>query len=455
MKKALPTLALLLCFASTAQAWEGATTHAGLAEQSALASALHRALIERFGVTLGLFGELTITPERSPFWKRLTTLLSPSQSYTPDARGKMTALGWLVAGSVLADVPRESAVNHFLNPRSGKGLSDATLDQRQRPLGQKIASVFRETPPSDGLPAVRWLFDDENSGGVAAFHRHMIAAVSAPRPATRDQELARALFAAGAILHVLADMGSPSHVRDDLGAHYDSLGPEPLDVGSRFERIASLAFGRLGIPEARQIETRDAIEDYFVTRKRTGLADLTHRSWFSAYTLPRSFSAPKDATPILALVQKNLRYPEPGPHLELADNRIVSDKGVCLADVNTSGDRYAFSLSDECVLEQLSVILPQVVGFGAGLLDTLFGRTLKVSSDATGVNVSGLSRGRLSVFWDDQNGQRTRYVSRDVAGEDTLTVEPAPPAAVTVTALLEERRGARVIRISVGRTPLR
>jgi len=89
--------------------------------------------------------------------------------------------------------------------------------------------------------------------------------------------MAAALVAAGAILHVLADMGSPSRVRGDSAAHFASLGGGPDDLGSRFERIAALAYSRLGVPAPSRVVTRDRLRDYFTNAAGTGLADVIAR----------------------------------------------------------------------------------------------------------------------------------------------------------------------------------
>ncbi len=60
--------------------------------------------------------------------------------------------------------------------------------------------------------------------------------------------MAGALIAAGAMLHVLGDLGAPSRVRADEEAHLSAARRRPDDLGSRFERIAALAYGRLGVP---------------------------------------------------------------------------------------------------------------------------------------------------------------------------------------------------------------
>ena len=70
-------LALTLS-AAPAAAWEPETTHAGLAEQAALASRLHKRLVT-LGFTGGLFEQLTIPPLDAPALLAALKLLRPDR----------------------------------------------------------------------------------------------------------------------------------------------------------------------------------------------------------------------------------------------------------------------------------------------------------------------------------------------------------------------------------------
>jgi len=124
--------------------------------------------------------------------------------------------------------------------------------------------------------------------------------------------MAGALIAAGAVLHVLQDMASPTHARDDLAAHLARVGPARDDLGSRFERVAALAYGRLGIPAENAIE-RPNLKAFFHDADGKGLADLTAASFFSASTLPRSIEigTAKDRDALPARLVGSLRRAAP------------------------------------------------------------------------------------------------------------------------------------------------
>jgi len=455
-------------------AWEAATTHAGLTEQAALASTLHERLRAQFGHPEGLFETLTVPPEDAPELFEVLRRLNPTHGYVPDARGRMHALGWLVAGSVVADSPAELAANHFFDPASGKGLSDRTISG----WGERLNALFRSGGiERSGSAAPAWIDDPKNPMGMAGFRDQYEKAISARTAGERSRHLAAALLAAGALLHVLEDMGSPSHVRDDLGAHLDRLGPDAGDLGSRFERVAALAYGRLGVPAAaRPIIGENArggrpLRDFFTAKDRSGLADQTSASWFSASTLPRSINLGGD--PHAALTERlpaALVRPSPAPptgvrglDLEGAaadDNGVeLSDKrGVCLARYRVIDNRLSWFIDDACALEQVGAILPVVGSYAAGMLDTLFRGSLSLESEGGPVLVRAgavdLGRGKLSIYWDDATGVRTVLkqvtVESTAAGQVVAAVTGVPAGARRVSVLFDGTDAASQLLLAAG-----
>jgi len=276
-------IALCTLPAHDAPAWEATTTHAGLTEQAAITSKLHKRLKRQFNADRGLYTPLTIPPpDARPLFQLLRTF-NPSNGYVPDGRGRLYAIGWLAAGSVVADAPTSHAFNHFYNPLTKKGLSKRSYGLQHKWLARWLG----ESLPSSTANAVGWLTDKRNPMNVTGFFSQYAKAVGAKTPAERSRHLAGALLAAGALLHLLQDMGSPSHVRDDVHAHLQKVSSR-RDIGSRFERMAALSFGRLGIPSTKVSTAAPSLHGLFTNAKGTGLADVTARSWFSASTLPRA-----------------------------------------------------------------------------------------------------------------------------------------------------------------------
>ena len=431
--------------------WEAATTHAGLTEQAALASALHERLVTQFGHERGLFELLTVPPADAPELFVILRRLNPIHGYTPDRRGRMHALGWLVAGSVIADSPEELAANHFFDPTTGRGLSARTLRGFLAGLRHRVATMFSDdSVQRSGVAAPAWIDDPKNPLNLQGFRDQYRKAVSARTPGERARHLAGALLAAGAVLHVLEDMGSPSHARNDLAAHLQRLGPAARDLGSRFERIAALSFGRLGVPVPREVVDRRPLVAFFTAKDGSGLADRTARSWFSAFTLPRSLELGGDPrAAVRRRVAGTVRRPAPVPpptlDLGAGGGRLEDERGTCLAEYEVVERRLRWRIDDECALEQVGAILPEVAGYAAGFLNTLFSGTVTLESAGGNLVVRAgdvpLGKGTLTLYWDDPRGVRTQLAQVAVSGAATgaaLAQLPAPPAgAARVSALFD------------------
>ena len=441
--------------ARDAHAWEAETTQAGLAEQAALSSRLHKRLVV-LGFDGGLFEPLTVPPADAPALIETLHLLSPSHGAVPDARGRQTALAWISAGASIADVPAKLGANHFYDPTTKKGwekpsrgvlggLSDAVRE-----------SVGRAEVPSHGVPAVDWVTDKNNPLSLAGFLDQYAKAVSAATPGERSRAMAGALVAAGAMLHVLGDLGAPSRVRGDEAAHFELLGGGPDDLGSRFERVASLAFGRLGVPAPSRVITRQHLRDYFTTTDGQGLADAISTGYFSSNTLPAptrvgSDTKPKLARPLPALPAKlNLMAAtrEDGTTLR-------NPAGVCLARYHVDHGVVSFHLDDDCMLEQVTAILPEVTAFETGLLDFLLRGELTVTATTElSIAAKGLGSGSVELFVEDASGVRKSIGKQDVVAGDVNIHVGLPGSGTRVVALFRGVDAAGEPIVAVGATPL-
>ena len=416
--------------ARTGEAWEAATTHAGLTEQAALASSLHERLRVQFAQDKGLFQVLTVPPADAVDLFVVLKRLNPTHGYVPDNRGKLSAVGWLVAGSVVADTPEELAANHFYDPTTRTGLSSASLHGLLSRIRHRVVmAVNGGALERSGVAAPDWLEHPKNPFGLAGFRSQYIKAVSARTAGERSRHLAGALLAAGAMLHVLEDMGSPSHARNDLAAHLDRLGPNPADVGSRYERVAALAYGRLGVPAPDKVIADRPLRAFFTARDGSGLADRTARSWFSEGTLPRPLDLGGNPRGALQRLGRTVERPAPVPSSELdldaatgeAGGELADRRGTCLARYRVENRRLTWSIDDACALEQVSAILPSVSGYAAGMLETLFRGTLALEADPAGgvlvrAGAVDLGPGFITIFWDDARGVRKQLAAQRVSG---------------------------------------
>jgi hypothetical protein len=455
MKRIASVLAVSLAV-GPAHAWEAATTHAGLAEQAAMSSRLHKRLVS-LGFTGGLFEPLTIPPADAPALMQSLRLLSPTHGAVPDSRGRQSALAWIAAGASLADLPVQHGANHFFDPASGRGwvLPDrgvlGGLSDRVR------EAVGRAALPERGVPAVAWVTAKDNPFNLANFLDQYGKAVSAATPGERSRHMAAALVASGAILHVLADVGSPSRVRGDEAAHFEPLGGGPDDLGSRFERIAALAFGRLGVPGPARVITRTHLHDFFSAQDGSGLADVVARSYFSANTLPRPVRVGAETRPELV---------RPQPALPTRLNLMAASReegttlrtsaGTCLARYRVVSGTLAFHLDDDCMLEQVTAVLPEVSAYTTGLLEFLLRGELVIAvGPQLVVSGTGLGAGTLDVLVEDELGVRTSLGSVQVAaGKAELARLARPPAGVRVVAVFRGADAAGEPVVAVGAMPL-
>ncbi len=397
-----------------AGAWEAQTTQVGLAEQAALASVLHTRLVAA-GFKDGLFELLTVPPADAPELLAALARLSPSHGTTPDLRGRQTALSWLAAGAAVADAPADFAVNHYFDPFLAAAGKAAGYRRPARDLVDTVgAAVARQMgrvkQPLEGVAAPDWINDQRNPFNVDAFYQQYGKAITAASPGQRARHMAAALTALGATLHVLGDMGTPSHVRGD--GTLDYLGADPNDYGSRFERIAALAFGRLGVPTANRVTSRTSVRAFFSNPEGTGLADITARGYFSSGTLPNASKTDSNVPP------SALMRPAPSLPARLnlmaasgADGTMLRNAaGVCLARYRVSQGVVSFFTDDECQLEQISALLPTVVSYEAGLTDFLLRGQLAIELEGAELVVRSpvaLGAGVLSIVGEDAQGNRT------------------------------------------------
>ena len=459
---ALIVIAALAALATPAAAWEPETTHAGLAEQAALASRLHKRLIT-LGFTGGLFEQLTIPPADAPALTAAIKLLSPTHGAVPDARGRQVAMSWLAAGAALADVPAANGANHFYDPstRHGweapdRGVLAGASDRIREALG-------RAALPARGVAAPDWVIDKTNPFNLESFLGQYAKAATAKTAGERSRHMAAALIAAGAIMHTLGDLGAPSRVRGDELSHLEPMGAGPDDLGSRFERIAALAHGRLGVGTPTRVITRERLREFFTgsgtgpTKDGEGLADLIARSYFSPHTLP-------SATRVGAETRPKLARPQPALPARLNLMAATRDdgttlrnaSGTCLARYKVEHGVLSFWIDDDCMLEEVAAILPEVASYEAGLLDFLLRGDLTINvGDGVVVSGTGFGAGTIEVLVEDDRGVRTSLGAAQVAGgKDELIRVPAPASGTRVVAVYRGVDSAGEPVVAVGAMPL-
>jgi hypothetical protein len=469
------TLAILVGGASAAHAYDPATTHAGLTERAALASSLHRVLARALSRPLGLFEPIALSLDELPqaqaqsLEARLAAL-DPSSGGSAGPDGVAPALSWVIAGSVIATTPAERGQDFFYDPSRGAGLSQAGgLASLGNTLGllldsTGIRALFSGTSFNmTGRPSTEWLRAPENDVGLPAFHADLEAAISAERPQGRATALARALMALGGVLTILEDAGEPAHVRNDYRrAYLGTLGPSPFDRGSPFEQYVAETYGRMGVPVDVKPAQRPNVMAFITAADGQGLADRTQRRFFSDGSLPEDTIVDRGTTAGEVMVDARGSLPYAYPRLPRLELKLMGgrhyaytkDRRRLLAYERVPG-RVRFFLDQAVYADTARVLLPEIAGYGAGLIDHLFRAEIRIESGDGGAQLSvagaqgAVRKGEIRVFAEDAAGAR-----RPLA-----TVQPG--ARVTIPA--GTRRLAAVLRgeddagefVAVGEAPVK
>ncbi|MEZ4404825.1 MAG: hypothetical protein R3B06_32855 [Kofleriaceae bacterium] len=400
-----------------AHAWE-TSTHVGMAEQAALAGGLD-AWLRALGLRGGLFEPLTIPPADAPELFAALANHSAIDGFVPDLRGQQAALAWLLAGAALADANPTWAANHFYDADRKVGWRAPTgLVDRARAKVEGVAAARA------GVAAPDWAASGDNPLGLPGFIDQYDKAIRAATPGERGRHLAGALVAAGAMLHVLGDLGSPSRTRGDSAAFFDPLGDAAFagDRGSRFERLVAIGWGRLGVPAAADVPARTHFRDFFTgagTGTTGGLAEWSAHRFFSEHTLPRASEVGRATrTQLPAVIARSLVRPQPTPPRLLSmvvatqpqGTTLRDATGVCLAHYRKDRGVLSWWLDDSCELDQAAAILPVAAGYQAALLRWLGRGQLAVSVVDGAVQVrargSALGAGELTVLTEDGRGVR-------------------------------------------------
>jgi hypothetical protein len=442
----LTTAVAVLAHAAVARAYDPATTHAGLTERAALASSLHRVLSRALSRPLGLFEPVGLSLDELPAKEaqaleaRLAAL-DPSAGGSPGPDGVAPALSWIIAGSVIATTPAERGQDFFYDPSRGSGLSQAGgVASLGNTLGllldaTSLRALFAGTSFNmTGRPSTEWLRAPENDVGLDAFHAGLEAAIAADRPQRRATALARAFLALGGVLTILEDAGEPAHVRNDYRrAYLGTRGPSPFDRGSAFEQFVADTYGRMGVPVAVTPVRRPTVTAFITAADGQGLADRTQRRFFSEGSLPEDPIVDRGTTAAEVMVDARGSLPYAYPRLPRLELKVMGRKQYAYTQGQSDGEgkgkgqgkdrrrllayervpgRVRFFLDEAVYADTARVLLPEIAGYGAGLIDHLFRAEIKIETvvGAAEVSVTGaqgsLRKGEIRVFAEDASGVR-------------------------------------------------
>jgi hypothetical protein len=478
IRSALVVAVLASVVPLTAWSFEPGPTHPGLTARAVVRSRLHDFLRKECGWQLGLFEQLRLDQSQTSRrrYNRLTRdlrRLDPAGGYRPDEKtGGLRAVAWSLAGSVLAQRPASRGRHHFFCPSLKNGLDD------RGPLVGSFLALIAMLEGSDtvrefftgtgfdltGKPAPAWASSKDNDLSVPVLYDQLARSVTAESPDARRHHLALALLAMGGVLHVLQDMASPTHARNDFRVgHLQRLGSSSFDRGSAFERFVAERYGQFGLPRygGKPVEKR-RIRDFFSNKGWTGLADITSVSHFSPGTLPPPTLVLPDTDPgelRRRLAGKlRLRKPVLGPiDLRCArragHNRrchVKGPHGPLLAYHIDDERRLRFTLDRSCHAAAARHLLPLAIGYSAGLINHLLrGRVeLTWDDDAFALRNTGaaIKEAKGELYAEDEKGRRTRMRQLELAlpaktGDTLANFSLAPPHDAVALVVLVRGEG--------------
>ncbi len=449
-----------------AHAWDPSTTHLGIVDRAAHESAVHLRWMASSELQRGLFTPLRVDPallqadERRLFTTALARVPSGSGVEPLGGPGacpgdkapaatqlycvagdtwEMLAIQWLQFG-VLAELsPSARAVHHFVDRRDPTRLE---FSDPQRPLLLRSRQVRHNGAPlagyitgssfaGTGASAIAWLDDANDPLAPARLFHHLELAATHPEPRTRDHHLAMALVGLGAVMHVLQDMAVPAHARGDVSAFFLRLSNSAGDRGLPFNEHARLAFGRHGLPGARDPEAVASTRGHALVAglrahflgdgAAEGLAVVTGRRFFSERSVPQPRALDPDATPEAAaaalLVDTDL---DPGELAGAVLSPWPADRGYIktvtgrpLAAFDTDDHGVTHAYIDEAVYrEQFAQLLPRAVDATRSLLDWMWPTWPELTYDAKAGHLdffvaADWTNPELLVFTQTPEGQRT------------------------------------------------
>ena len=411
LKKLASVLALVVASRSPPARGKPQTTHAGLAEQAALASRLHQP---------ARHARLQRRPVRAAH--------DPARRRARADRRSSPAVADARLGARRARPPDRARVDRRrrrARRRSGGARRESLLRSADRSAAGSARTrgvdrhrcAWRSTLPEHGVPAPDWVIDKHNPFNLAGFLDQYAKAVTAATPGERSRAMARcadrgrrddarARRSRRAVARARRLRGAPRAARRRR-RRSSARGSS----GSRRSRTAGSACpARRARSRARTCATTSRSPD------GGGLADVIARSYFSPNTLPestrvgddtsRSSRARKPALP--AQAQPDGREPRRRHDAARAD-------GTCLARYRSSTSCSSFSLDDDCMLEQLAVIMPEVAAYETGLLDFLLRGELAVTIDQGQVAVSAQGPRRRHGRHPRRGRARRAHVDRQVA----------------------------------------
>ncbi len=262
-------------------------------------------------------------------------------------------------------------INHFYDAIHNNGLTTKYL--RGAFLGMSWEKALGFSMPKDPLKSIDWV-KNENYQLIYGENMTWQKAIRLYFDKKDD-----GFVALGAILHLLEDLGVPEHSRAD--GHVDIFSGTFLnnEIPSYYENYAkSLDISSLNtadnlIKNKEQPYNNGSIENIF-----SNLSSYTANNWFSEDTI----EAPEFQSPRMATSIKKGKYT-----FYYGENKKIIALGVYDSDKDTT----TFTTNQLQIQSQwLSTVTPEIVKYGANLINLYFAEIEKMEKDETLVDIDRL-----------------------------------------------------------------
>jgi len=210
----------MFCLCSSAYSWSDVATHAAITEEAVQISEMDDYLKNQCGIQQGLSAEF-----QAAFYPALEERMAELEPQ----RTTRSALDWIRTGSQLEDkilATQYRSRHHFHDPIRNTGLDNRADHPEWRKYGPAYWSNYEFD--FTGVSALNWAINGISNMIPTAnletwnwTRERFYNAMTYTAKSDRDSDMALALLSLGSVVHLLEDMGSPAHARNDfLFGHY-------------------------------------------------------------------------------------------------------------------------------------------------------------------------------------------------------------------------------------------
>lgn len=361
--------------------------------------------------------------------------------YENTATGNFTGL--IVEGNRREDCPVYRSGNHFYDPTTGSKLTDGINTK------YSLWSALERVTGSGN--SIDWLNSGPYKLSWIDAKDYYYSALTLTNKDDRNKNWGNLFLSIGNILHLIQDMASPAHVRND--SHGPGDNPDIYEDWSNDYTITS-NYSSVNLPK---------LTDYWDAENGKGLAEFTNSNFFSRDTnVDNTEHQPQYSKPTVLL--NGQEYQEVvtdadgnsetvivkyglGTVVDSYTNTSYSDTRLTAYslwdfDYRKKENGWVYSLNDTVHQTYADYLIPRAVGYSAGLLDYFFRGDIDMDSDPntsgyyiiknlSNENMSGI----FSLYYDDANDNRhfiTSWDSSINAGSQsssvtfTTPINPAP-----------------------------